>query len=156
LVLNVICGLAEHFEGVGCHLRLARDFPTFLEACSALIQELTMDQRPSSTSTALLPSGSKPPTDRPAAKQQGGGAGAGNKGSIAKGSSQRSSDRRGETCRTREPAVRQPTTLQRQPKWGWCLLASPQYPWTGAIHMWPGQQGPSLTPQQQEVLLVHQ
>jgi hypothetical protein len=37
LVLNVIRGLAERFEGVGRHLRLARDFPTFLEARSALI-----------------------------------------------------------------------------------------------------------------------
>jgi hypothetical protein len=102
LVLNVIRGLAERFEGVGRHLRLARDFPTFLEARSALIlEELTMDQRPSSTSTALLASGSKAPaggsssSDRSPAKQQGGGAGAGNKGSNTKGSSQRSSNRRG-------------------------------------------------------------
>jgi hypothetical protein len=29
LVLNVICGLADHFEGVGRRLRLARDFPSF-------------------------------------------------------------------------------------------------------------------------------
>jgi hypothetical protein len=75
LVLNIICSLVERFEGVGRHLRLARDFPTFLEARSTLIlEELTMDQCPSSTSTALLASGSKPPasgslsSNRPLAK----------------------------------------------------------------------------------------
>jgi hypothetical protein len=25
---------------------------------------------------------------------------------------------------------------------------TPQCPWSGAIHMWPGQQAPSLTPHQ--------
>jgi hypothetical protein len=62
LVLNVIRGLAERFEGVGRHLRLSRELPTFLEVRSALIlEELTMDQRPSSTSTALLASGDRQP-----------------------------------------------------------------------------------------------
>jgi hypothetical protein len=63
LVLNVIRGLAERFEGVGRHLRLSRELPTFLEVRSALIlEEITMDQRPSSTSTALLASGDRQPT----------------------------------------------------------------------------------------------
>jgi hypothetical protein len=102
LVLNVIRGLAVRFEGVGRLIRLTRDFPTFLEARSALIlEELTMDQCPSATSTTLITSGSKPPaggfssSDRTLAKQQGGGAGAVNNGSTAKGSSQHSSDHRG-------------------------------------------------------------
>jgi hypothetical protein len=77
LVLNVICGLAECFEGVGRHLRLSRELPTFLEVRSALIlEEITMDQRPSSTSTALLASGDRQPagghsssSSRPPAKQ---------------------------------------------------------------------------------------
>jgi hypothetical protein len=75
LVLNIILGLADRFEGVGRHLRLARDFPTFLVARSALIpEELTMDQHPSWTSTALLAFSGKPPadgsssSDRPPAK----------------------------------------------------------------------------------------
>jgi hypothetical protein len=75
LVLNVIRGLADRFDGVGRHLLLARDFPTFLKARSALIlEEITMNERPSSTSTALLASGGKPSgggnqsSDRPPAK----------------------------------------------------------------------------------------
>jgi hypothetical protein len=78
LVLNVIRGLAERFEGVGRHLRLSRELPTFLEVRSALIlEELTMDQRPSSTSTALLASGNRQPaggrsssSSRPPAKKE--------------------------------------------------------------------------------------
>jgi hypothetical protein len=78
LVLNVIRGLAERFEGVGRHLRISRELPTFLEVRSALTpEELTMDQRPSSTSIALLAFGDRQPTggrssstSRPPAKQQ--------------------------------------------------------------------------------------
>lgn len=62
LVLNVIHCLADCFEGVGRHPCLTWDFPTFLEARSALIlEEITMDQRPSSKSTALLAFGGKSP-----------------------------------------------------------------------------------------------
>jgi hypothetical protein len=95
LVLNIIRGLADRFEAVGRHLRLSWDFPMFLEVRSTLIlEELTMDQRPSSTSTALLASGDKQPADirsssssRPPAKQQQ-QSNSGNKDSSARGSSQ--------------------------------------------------------------------
>jgi hypothetical protein len=77
LVLNVIRGLAERFEGVGRHLRLSWELPTFLEVRSALIlEEITMDQRPSLNPTALLASGDRQPaggrsasSSRPPAKQ---------------------------------------------------------------------------------------
>jgi hypothetical protein len=65
-------------EGVGRHLRLSRELPTFPEVRSALIlEELTLDHSPSSTSTALLASGDRQPaggrsssSSRPPAKQQ--------------------------------------------------------------------------------------
>jgi hypothetical protein len=76
LVLNIIRGLVDHFDSVGRHIRLARDFPTFLEARSTLIlEDITINERPSSTSTGQLASGGKPsdggnrPSDRPPAKQ---------------------------------------------------------------------------------------
>jgi hypothetical protein len=66
LVLNVIRGLSDRFEAVGRHLRLSREFPTFLEVRSALIlEEITMNQRPTSSSTALLATGDKPTTGAP-------------------------------------------------------------------------------------------
>jgi hypothetical protein len=152
LVLNVIRGLAVRFEGVGRLIRLTRDFPTFLEARSALIlEELTMDQCPSATSTALITSGSKPPaggfssSDRTLAKQQGSGVGAVNNGSTTKGSSQHSSsDHRGKRAgRGSQQSGAQsalggtpPSTAS--PGGVGASWPSPQYPWTGAIHMWPG------------------
>jgi hypothetical protein len=37
LLLNIICGLSDYFEVVGRHLRLTREFHSFLEALLVLI-----------------------------------------------------------------------------------------------------------------------
>jgi hypothetical protein len=170
LVLNVIRDLADRFEAVGRHLRLSRDVPTFLEVRSVLIlEELTMDQRPSSTSTALLASGDKQPagsrsfsSSRPPAKQQQ-QSNSGNKDSSARGSSQRApSDRHSKRAGKGSQQPGSQSSSHGAPSSNaspggagtpWPLL---QNPWTGAIHMWPGQRAPSLTPQQQQALLAHQ
>jgi hypothetical protein len=63
LVLNVIRGLSDRFEAVSRHLRLSREFPTFLEVRSArILEEIAMNQRPTSSSTTLLAVGDKPTT----------------------------------------------------------------------------------------------
>jgi hypothetical protein len=174
LVLNVIRGLADRFDGVGRHLLLARDFPTFLEARSSLIlEEITMNERPSSTSTAMLASGGKPsgcgnqPSDRPLAKQQAGSAGATNKGSNSRTPSQwSSSDRRSKRNGkgSQQQGSQHPTggsspgapSSTASPGGAGGLWPSLQHPWSDAIHMWPGQGGPSLTPQQQQAVAAHQ
>jgi hypothetical protein len=169
LVLNVIRGLADRFHDVGRHLRLSRDFPTFLEVRSALIlEELTMDQRASTPSTALLASDDKQPAGstssssrRPPAQQQQ-QPGAGTRGSSQQQQrppSNRRSKRAGKG--TQQRGSTSPATPAAPPSVAssggsggpW---PSPQHPWSGAIHMWPGQQAPSLTPPQQQALLAQQ
>jgi hypothetical protein len=169
LVLNVIRGLADRFHDVGRHLRLSRDFPTFLEVRSALIlEELTMDQRASTPSTALLasddkqPAGSTSSSSRRPPTQQQQQPGAGTRGSSQQQQrppSNRRSKRAGKG--TQQRGSTSPATPAAPPSVAssggsggpW---PSPQHPWSGAIHMWPGQQAPSLTPPQQQALLAQQ
>jgi hypothetical protein len=174
LVLNVIRGLAERFEAVGRHLRLSRELPTFLEVRSALIlEELTMDQRPSSTSTALLASGDRQPaggrsssSSQPPPKQQQQHntttRDSGDRGSSQRARSDRRSKRAGKGSQQRssqgsgtasQPAAPHSTAGSAGAGGPW---PSMQNPWSGAIHMWPGQRAPPLSPQQHQALLAQQ
>ncbi|RLN11781.1 hypothetical protein C2845_PM09G16350 [Panicum miliaceum] len=55
LVLNVIRGLNEQYHALGRHFRRSRPFPTFLEVRNdLLLEELTLAQQPSSSTTALV------------------------------------------------------------------------------------------------------
>lgn len=113
------------------------------------------------TSTTLLDSGGKPSggghqsADRPLARC-----------SNSRNSQQSSADRRSKRARKGSQQHGDQPSSGSAPSGAPSSTASPggaggswpsiQHPWTDAIHMWPGQRGPTLSLQQQQALLVQQ
>ncbi|XP_039788363.1 uncharacterized protein LOC120654781 [Panicum virgatum] len=74
LVLNVLRGLNEKFASIGRHLRRGRPFPSFLEVCDDLIlEEITLAEKASTPSSALLAGTSSTPSASPPQRKGGRG-----------------------------------------------------------------------------------
>jgi len=181
LVLNVLCGLNEKFASIGCHLRRGRPFPSFLEVCDDLIlEEITMAEKASTPSSALLAGTSSTPSAPPPQRQSSRGSGRGKGTGGAGGSGGPSSSGKGGRGKrgkaTKGGGPPQPATggggSSSHNSTAPTQAANAQWPsfynpWTGAIQMWPMQRplvapppqpaaAPAQHQAQQHALVAHQ
>jgi len=181
LVLNVLRGLNEKFASIGRHLRRGRPFPSFLEVCDDLIlEEITMAEKASTPSSALLAGTSSTPSAPPPQRQSSRGSGRGKGTGGAGGSGGPSSSGKGGRGKrgkaTKGGGPPQPATggggSSSHNSTAPTQAANAQWPsfynpWTGAIQMWPMQRplvapppqpaaAPAQHQAQQHALVAHQ
>lgn len=140
LVLAVLRGLNEKYSHLASLLRRAKPLPSFIEVRSDLmLEELTLQNRPGSSSTALLASGTRSTGSTNSGGS--GNVGSGNGGRKGRNNHRGGRNNRGgstgngqATSHGSAPGVHTPTGVAPSPRAG---LPSFWNPWTGTVQVWP-------------------